>query len=141
MKGMDIKRLLPQRDPILMVDELLEAEDDAVHTCFSVRSGNLFLDEGGALEETGLMEHMAQSASVLAGYRAACAGATEPPVGYIGEVKDFACHRRPLTGDRLHTIIRVEAEAEGVMRVSGVTRVQTEVVAETQMKLFVLPHG
>ena len=93
----DITRLIPQRAPILMVDALLEAQDDTATTCLTIRPDNYFLDEDGRLDETGLIEHIAQSASALAGYKALRAGAAQPPVGYIGEVKKFRCLRRPRT--------------------------------------------
>ena len=137
MKYEDIKDLLPQRAPILMVDELLDVNGEEARTSFTVRSGNFFLDGEGRLEASGLIEHIAQSASAFAGYRARLAGAVEPPVGYIGEVKNFLCHHCPRTGDELHTIIRLGPEVEGVMLLSGETRIGEKIVAETQMKIFI----
>lgn len=139
MKREDIKKLLPQRAPILMVDELQDVNGEEAHTSFTVRPDNLFLDEEGRLEAGGLIEHIAQSASAFAGYRARLAGAVEPPVGYIGEVKNFRCHHRPQTGDELRTTIRLEAEAGGVILLSGETRTGEKTVAETQMKIFIQP--
>lgn len=139
MKGKEILSLIPQRAPILMVDELLEANGEEAQTSFTVPPGNFFLDEEGRLEAGGLIEHIAQSASAFAGYRAILAGAPEPPVGYIGEVKDFRCHHRPQVGDELHTIVRLGPEVEGVMLLSGETRMGETVVAETQMKIFIRP--
>lgn len=137
MKYEDIKDLLPQRAPILMVDELLDVNGEEARTSFAVRPGNFFLDEEGRLEASGLIEHIAQSASAFAGYRARLAGATEPPVGYIGEVKNFRCHHRPQVGDELHTIIRLGPEVEGVMLLSGENRVGEKIVSKTQMKIFI----
>ena len=70
-----IEKLIPQRSPILMVDELLEADGEEATTCFTIRPDNLFIGVDELLEETGLIEHMAQSASALAGYKAVLAGA------------------------------------------------------------------
>lgn len=137
MKYEDIKDLLPQRAPILMVDELLEVNGEEAQSSFTVRPGNFFLDGEGQLEASGLIEHIAQSASAFAGYRARLAGAEEPPVGYIGEVKNFRCHHCPQTGDELRTIVRLGPEVEGVMLLSGETRIGEKIVAETQMKIFI----
>ncbi|MDB9029200.1 beta-hydroxyacyl-ACP dehydratase [Parabacteroides distasonis] len=136
MKCEDIKKLLPQRAPILMVDELLDVNCEEAQASFTVRSDNFFLDREGRLEASGLIEHIAQSASAFAGYMALLAGATEPPMGYIGEVKNFSCCRRPRTGDELRTTIRLGPEAGGVMLLSGETRVGEKIVADTQMKIF-----
>ena len=139
MTGGDIKSLLPQRAPILMVDALIDVNGEEAHTSFTIRPGNFFLGEDGRLEASGLIEHIAQSASAFAGYSAKLAGASEPPVGYIGEVKNFRCHFRPQAGDELLTTIRQGAEAGGVVLISGETRVRNEIVAETQMKIFIRP--
>jgi predicted hotdog family 3-hydroxylacyl-ACP dehydratase len=137
MIHIDIQRLVQQRDPILMVDELLQADGQEAITRFSVCEGNIFLAADGRMEETGLLEHIAQSASALAGYRALQAGATEPPRGFIGEIKKFRCLARPAVGDLLTTHITLGAEVEGVTLLTGETRVGDTLMATTQMKIFI----
>ena len=137
MKKVDIKELLPQRTPILMVDELLDVKGEEAQTSLPIRPDNFFMGEDGQLEETGLIEHIAQSASALAGYTVRLTGAANPPVGYIGEVKNFHCHRRPQAGDQLRTTIRLGPEAGGVILLSGETYVSGQIVADTQMKIFI----
>ncbi len=140
MKSREIKDLIPQRDPIMMVDKLIEVKDDVAVTSFTVKADNYFMDEDGLLAEPGLIEHIAQSASAFAGYKAINAGATAPPVGYIGEVKKFHCYRRPQTGDELRTTITMGTELAGVTIITGDTRVLNEIVADTQMKIFIQPN-
>ena len=130
-----IEQLIPQRAPMLMVDALLEADGEAAVTCLTVRPDNLFMGDDGRLEETGLMEHIAQSVSALAGYVAVGAGAETPPVGYIGEIKHFHCYRRPCAGEQLHTTVRLGMEVNGVMLATGESRVDGEPVADVQLKL------
>lgn len=139
MKDVCIEKLIPQRSPILMVDKLLEADDGGALTSLAIRSDNLFIDADGLLEEVGLIEHIAQSASALAGYRAYLAGREEPPVGYIAEIKRFHCYRRPRVGDELHTKVELGAEVNGVILVRGESRIGDEAVADTQMKIFIRP--
>ncbi|MEL5895445.1 beta-hydroxyacyl-ACP dehydratase [Bacteroides sp. GD17] len=140
MKYIEIERLIPQRDPIVMVDELIEVREEVAVTGLTVRTDNYFIDEEGLLAEPGLIEHIAQSASAFAGYRAISAGATDPPVGYIGEVKKFHCYRRPQPGEELHTTITMGAEMAGVTIITGETRIADEIVADTQMKIFIQPN-
>ncbi|HML65271.1 MAG TPA: beta-hydroxyacyl-ACP dehydratase [Dysgonomonas sp.] len=139
MDSKKIKDLIPQRDPILMVDNLIEVSGDTAVTSFAVRSDNYFLDEDGLMVESGLIEHIAQSASAFAGYRAVSSGATAPPVGYIGEVKKFHCHKLPQVGDELLTTVSIGAEVAGVTIITGETRLLGKVVADTQMKIFIKP--
>jgi hypothetical protein len=102
-----------------------------------VRPDNFFIDEDSLMAEPGLLEHIAQSASAFAGYRAVQAGATEPPVGYIGEIKNFHLYSRPKTGDTLVTTITMGAEVDGITIIRGETKCNDEVVADTTMKIFV----
>ncbi len=140
MISLTIEQLIPQREPILMVDELLDVDGERATACLAVRSGNLFLADDDTLEESGVIEHIAQSASAFAGYKAVSAGAEEPPVGYIGEVKKFRSIRRPKVGERMVTTIEMGPEVNGVTLLSAYTCVEDEKVAETQMKIFIQPE-
>lgn len=134
---MDITQLIPQRSPIVMIDELLCVNGDEAQCQLTVRPDNFFIDEDTLMAEPGLIEHIAQSASAFAGYRAVQAGATEPPVGYIGEVKNFHLYHRPQIGDVLVTTITMGPEVEGITIIRGETKCGDEVVADTTMKIFV----
>lgn len=136
MKKISITRLLPQREPILMVDELVHAEEDQAETSFEIRADNYFIEKD-RLAEVGLIEHIAQSASAFAGYKAMETGAIEPPVGLIGEIKRFHCYRCPQVGEVLHTTVRMGAEVAGITLLTGEVRIQEEIIADTQMKIFV----
>lgn len=133
-KGEDIKRLIPQRNPMMMVDELQTQDDGSATTVLAVRPDNMFMLPDGTLAETGLIEHIAQSASALAG----CQAKTDvPPVGLIGEVKHFTCHRRPQSGDRIETTIVFGFTFGNATIVTGTCRISGEVVAEAKMKIFI----
>lgn len=123
----------------MMVDELLCVNEDEASCQLTVRKDNFFIDEDGLMAEPGLIEHIAQSASAFAGYRAIEAGATEPPVGYIGEVKNFHLYKRPNIGDILITTITMGPEVEGITIIRGETKCGNDVIADTQMKIFVKP--
>ena len=133
----DIKKLIPQRSPIMMVDELLEVHDDVARCSLTIREDNFFLEPDGAIAEPGVIEHIAQSASAFAGYSAIQAGATEPPVGYIGEVKRFRLNRRPRKGETLVTTITMGPTVGGITIITGETVSGEETIATTQMKIYV----
>lgn len=144
----DIERLIPQRFPIRMVDRLLSATADEATTSLCLRSSCLFLDTEGYLQAEGLVEHLAQSASALAGWvalgrstsaaaRSEADGAPQPPIGYIAEVKKFRLLSHPRVGDTLLTHVSFGAELGGMQLMSGTTSVGGTPVAETQMKLFI----
>ncbi|MDR2469314.1 MAG: hydroxymyristoyl-ACP dehydratase, partial [Tannerella sp.] len=70
-EGEQLHALIPQRPPMVMVDAFYEGRDTEAVTGLTVRTENLFCD-GRHLTESGLIEHIAQSASALSGYKAFC---------------------------------------------------------------------
>ena len=65
----DIKMLLPQGPPFIMVDRLLSTDASATRTVFLVTPDNpLTLD--GKFSVAGLIENMAQTAAAGAGFAA-----------------------------------------------------------------------
>ena len=134
---MKIERLVPQRYPIKVVDELLEVNGNEAHCQLGLRADNCFIEPDGRMAEPGLIEHIAQCASAVAGYRAVAAGATQPPLGFIGEVKNFHCYRRPSVGEILHTTIENGPEVAGVTLITGKVMSGDELLADTKMKIFI----
>ena len=120
-----------------MIDELLRVDGDEAVCTLLVREDNYFLDSDQHLAESGMIEHIAQSASAFAGHKAIAAGATEPPVGYIGEVKNFHLYTRPKIGDIITTTITMGPEVEGITIIRGTATVDGKTVADTTMKIFI----
>ena len=133
-KGKDIERLIPQRNPMVMVDEFEATAENVAQTALHVRADNLFLLPDGTLAETGLIEHVAQSAAALAGYQSASDG--QPRIGLIGEVKRFECHRRPTAGDVVHTVVEFGFSFGNVTLVQGHCRIGEEDIASAKLKIF-----
>ncbi|MBR1632018.1 MAG: beta-hydroxyacyl-ACP dehydratase [Paludibacteraceae bacterium] len=135
MSGKEIERLLPQRPPILMIDQLIEATEHEARTALTIVQNNIFCVDNN-FREPGIIEHIAQSASALAGYNALCQ--SQPaPVGYIGEVKKFHINRLPKAGDTLQTHLQIVSEVNGVSLLKAETMVETELIASGQLKIFI----
>ena len=133
--GEELYKLIPQRNPIVMVDTFFCADEESAETGFHVQSDNIFC-EGGFLREPGMIEHVAQSAAAFAGYASFTKGEA-PKLGFIGEVKKFKIDRLPKVGEFLRTRLRVLGEAAGVMLISAETKSGEEVLATCQMKIFI----
>jgi 3-hydroxymyristoyl/3-hydroxydecanoyl-(acyl carrier protein) dehydratases len=137
IKGEGIKELIPQRHPIIMVDTFYGATETEADTGLTIAEDNLFCRDGFFIEP-GLVEHIAQSASAFAGYKAKVKN--EPtPIGFIGEVKKFRINFMPRTCDVLHTHIRIISEVLGVSLLTAETMVGEEIAAQCQMKIFIKP--
>ena len=133
-KGKDIERLIPQRNPMLMVDEFEATAENVAQTALLVRADNLFMLPDGTLAETGLIEHIAQSAAALAGFQSASDG--QPRIGLIGEVKHFESHRRPMAGEVVHTVVEFGFSFGSVTLVQGHCRIDDEEIASANLKIF-----
>ena len=58
----DIRGILPQREPFLFVDRLLHYDDGETVTAFTVPEGHLLVEDG-KLTTSGVLENMAQSSA------------------------------------------------------------------------------
>jgi len=126
IQGEDIKRLIPQRAPFMMVDEFESGDDSHAVTRLTIAKDNYFMLTDGTMATTGLIEHMAQSCSALAGSRSDGGAA---PVGMIAEVKHFLCSRRPEAEETLQTF--------GQMTLAHCTCTSKgETIAEVDLKIF-----
>ena len=124
----EIVEYIPQRPPIVMADAFYGiGEDGCARSGLTVCEDNIFVEEG-ALSECGLIEHIAQSASAFAGYKAM--------EGYIGAVNDLKVHALPPVGSRLVTTIAVEQAVMNVTLLSARTECGGKPVAECRMKIY-----
>ena len=137
LKGEDIKRLIPQREPFIMVDEIEGTDGTHAVSALTVHSGNYFMLPDGTMSETGLIEHIAQSCSALMGNVALEQELDHPPVGLIGEVKHFECQRRPKSGEKVCTTIEFGFTFGNITIATGESHVNDEPIAKVQLKIFV----
>lgn len=130
----NILALIPQRAPIVMVDEFVGIEDNVSRTRFAVYNENIFVDDD-SLSECGLIEHIAQSAAARVGY--IFTTNNKPiPLGYIGSVNDFKLIENPRVGQTIETTIEVIQEVFGITLIAAKCSVEGEEIASCRMKIF-----
>ena len=118
-----------------MVDKLFEASDSTVETGLGVCSSNIFVDKDNTLSETGMIEHIAQSAAVFAGYND---WINHRPIvlGYIAEIKKFKLEKNAMVGDCLVSSLKVVSQALNITLMDAVTKIDDQVVASCKIKIF-----
>ena len=145
-KGADILQLIPQRKPFIMVDEFVATEPPtskgslsgaSCATSLYVRLDNYFMLPNGELSESGLIEHIAQSASALAGYVAVEQGAPQPPGGMIAGLKNFNCLRRPKTCDQVKTLVTMGFSFGAMTLAHGISSIGDDIICEVDLKIFI----
>ncbi len=132
-RGEDIGGLLPQREPFLMVDVLYGCTIAGCCTGYGIRRDDIFCD-GMLFSAEGIIEHIAQSGSLLLGYNAVEKG-LQAPLGYIGEIKKFSLVQHPRSGQSLSTHVNVDKELDGIYLMSAETMVKNASIAQCRMKL------
>ena len=121
--------LIPQKNPFVMIDSLLQFSEKQIEAGLEVKENNLFL-KNQKLQESGLIEHMAQTVALHAGYDFYLRK-KEAPVGYIGSID---IERLPLLGEKLETTATILQEYAGITLVKIDVRIAGEVIASGQMK-------
>ncbi len=126
--------LIPQRAPIVMVDEFLGIDDNISKTRLAVKDDNIFVDDG-MLSECGLIEHIAQSAAARVGY-VFKTNNQEIPIGYIGSVNNFELKEFPKVGEVISTEIEIIQEVFNITLIQAKCYINDVEIASCKMKIF-----
>ena len=127
---------IPQKPPMVMVDKLISAEENQVVTSFLIKRDNVFCTDG-IFTEAGLIENMAQTAAAGIGAKKDTDN-EEPPIGFIGGIRRLKIHSLPAAGQEITTYIQVEHEIFEATIVKGRVFLNESVVAECELKIFLL---
>lgn len=130
----DITKYIPQRDPIVMVHSLLEADDDHAVTQLNIEPDNVFMSKG-YFSEPGLVENIAQTAAMHVGYQ--CSLKNIPiPIGYIAAVKDLRVRELPKENTRITTSVKVTNKVLDVTVVEGRVEQAGNLLCSCEMRIF-----
>ena len=130
----DILQYMPQRKPVVMVHELLEANDDHIITQLEIEPDNVFLF-AGTFAEPGMVENIAQTAAVHVGYQ--CAMKKLPiPIGYIAAVKDLKVNSLPKQNSVITTSVKVINKVLDITVVRGKIEFEDNVLCSCEMRIF-----
>lgn len=129
----DITQYIPQRPPMVMVDELVKAEDNLAVTRFAILPDNLFL-VSNQLGESGLVENIAQTVAVMVGYH--CSIKNIPvPIGYIAAVKNLKIGSLPAEGSTIETTVMITHQVMDVTVVTGKVEQAGRMICSCEMKV------
>jgi len=136
-----VTKMIPQKPPMVMIDHLLEHDEVRSLSSFYILSENIFC-ENNAFTEPGLIENVAQTAAIRAGYlglqKAQKQGAIldGPVLGYIASVKNCKIQKLPPVESKIFTEIIVEREVLNVSLIRAKVFNDSELYLECEMKIF-----
>lgn len=133
-QGDDILQLIPQREPIVMVDRFFGIVDKESFSSLTVTEDNIFC-ENGKLTEEGIIEHFAQSAAARIGYIFVQKNEVVP-IGFIGAVSKFSLHNFPQVGEEIKTMVTIVQEVGNITLARVKSWVEDMPVADGELKIF-----
>lgn len=126
---------IPQRAPMLMVDGLKEYDEKRIIATLTIDVGNVFVKDQ-ILQESGLIEHMAQSVALHTGF-GYYLRQEQAPIGYIGSISNLDLLQSAKIGEQINTEALVLQEFSGVTLVEIVSRIGKTIIAKGQMKTVI----
>lgn len=130
----NITSLIPQKYPFVMVDKLLYIDETSARSSFYIKGDNVFV-KNGFFTEGGLLENMAQTAALKAGYNS---DAANKPInsGYIGSVRNLEIFSLPRVNHELLTEMVIENQVFDVIVFQGKVWHNDKLLAQCEMKVF-----
>jgi len=130
----EITTYIPQRPPMVMIHNLLEASEERAVTQLHILPDNIFV-ENNFFKEPGLVENIAQTAAVQVGY--ICVQRNVPvPIGYIAAIKDLKIFKFPPADSTITTSITVKNQVLDITLVEGEVRLNDEIMCRCEMRIF-----
>ena len=135
IQQIDIRTLLPQQPPMLMLDRLISADEKSASTSLLIRKDNIFVTEG-RLNAYALIEVMAQTCAAQLGYADVYVnGKKDVRIGYIGAVKRMQIENSPRVGETLRTRMEVVEDFGDMKLVAAESFVNNHRIAVAELTI------
>lgn len=127
--------LIPQRSPMIMIDQLTYSDERSAKGCLFIKESNIFCHNGYFLE-AGLIEFIAQTAAAYKGYQQL---SLQKPVelGFIGAIKNLMIYSLPALNTEIQSEILVENELLGFTIITAKIFQNNSVIAECEMRILI----
>lgn len=130
----EILKYIPQRAPIVMVSEILACDETSIRTRLIIDSSNIFVSNG-YLQDSGVIENIAQSAAAMTGYQA-ITNNQEVKRGFIGSVKRLTINQLPLQTNPIETEVKVVTQVFNATVIEGTVFQGNTIIATCEMNIF-----
>lgn len=130
-----IAGLLPQREPFVMVSQLVHYDEVVTVTRFHIAADNVFCQQG-RFAASGVIENIAQTCAARIGFINKYILHRDVNIGFIGAVRNLVIHCLPQVGQTIETRIEVLSSSFGLTLARGEVRLPDgTLVAEGEMKI------
>jgi len=132
---MNIQSIIPQREPIIMIDNVINHSNEETITTLTILNDNIFVEDD-LFQSSGLIEHIAQSSAARMGIQTFELG-RKPLLGYIASVKNMKIERLPKVGEIITTKIIITNQIGNIIVVNGTCKVDNIIIANCELKVFI----
>ncbi len=129
------KQIIPQKDPFVMVGELLEAAETKIVSNFTIEKNNILL-ENNTFTTEGLIENIAQTCALGFGYLAKKNNQT-PSVGFIGSISKLKTFNTVKSQQTIKTFVDIVTTFENITLIKGKSFFNDEKLIECEMKIVI----
>ncbi|MGD0583268.1 MAG: hydroxymyristoyl-ACP dehydratase [Bacteroidales bacterium] len=130
----NILDLIPQRPPMVMIDELVCADERSAKGRFFIRESGVFCEKG-FLQEGGMVEFIAQTAAAYEGFQHLTQN-EKIGTGFIGAVRNLSVYSLPAVNSEINSEIVVESELLGFTIINGKVIQNDAVLAECELRIY-----
>jgi|TARA_B110000211_G_scaffold114119_1_gene132344 3-hydroxyacyl-[acyl-carrier-protein] dehydratase len=132
---MEVKLIIPQREPIIMIDEIVNHSDVKTTTSLTINKTNIFVEEN-IFQSSGLIENMAQSSAARMGIQTNKEG-NKPLLGYIASIKNLIVNRLPEVGEKILTEIIIVNKINNIIVIKAEGKVDNIIISSCELKVFI----
>lgn len=132
----NIHNYLPHREPMLMVDYILELTTEKAITSFKIAKDNIFV-HNAEFKEAGLIENLAQTCSPIPGQSFFENPATDTKViGFITNIKNIEVFSLPKVGDTIISKAFLISQYENICNIFCETFDNDDLLIRAEINLF-----
>ena len=125
----EVKNYLLQRDPILMVDSILEISNNTSISEVTIPKNNMFVIENNIVSTYGVLEHVAQSFAVVNGYIHGVS------IGFIGRIHKLKVTSLPKVAIAIKTYMEIIKEIENITLIKAEVKQENKTILSCNMYL------
>ncbi|WP_245731494.1 ABC transporter permease [Kriegella aquimaris] len=142
--NIDIKKFLPHRQPMLMVNNIAYIDADSVTAEFNISPDCVFV-KNNVLSETGLIENAAQACSAIVGQSYFevddLEGEGNNIIGYISAIKKVVISDLPKVNETLITkaklISRYDTDTMSICTIQGSTFRNDDLIVDCTLNFLI----
>ncbi len=140
LRSIDVHLLLPQQEPYVMIDSLVEFNKIITTTEATIADDSIFTDNDH-FSVSGIIENIAQTCAARIGYINKYILGRDLQLGFIAAVRDMSVTSSARVGDVITTRVELIEEVFGMTLAKAVVTCGCNILVQTQIKMAMAEGG